>query len=68
MNANLQNMWEWEHKCDSCLNEFPTCSPEKIVWGIDKDPATAFTKDSDRVLKCSSYLNRLPDLPEGVKR
>jgi hypothetical protein len=57
-----------EHLCESCLDEFPTCNTENIVFGIDRDISTAFTKDADRVLECSSYMNRLPDIPDGGKR
>jgi hypothetical protein len=57
-----------DHLCETCLDEFPTCRQDKIVFGIDVDPLLAFHKDADKVLECSSYMNRLPELPEGVKR
>ena len=58
----------WDHLCKTCLGEFETCSPESITFGIDVDPLTAFSKDADRVLECSSYMPYLPILPDGVKR
>jgi len=44
-----------EHLCDMCLDEFPTCVTGEIVFGIDRDPSTAFTKDADKVLECENY-------------
>jgi len=57
----------WDNLCDTCLNEFATCIPGEIVFGIDIDPALAFHKDSDKVLECKAYMNTLPDTG-GVKR
>ena len=58
----------WDHLCDSCLDDFATCVSDNVVFGIDVDPLLAFHKDADRVIKCASYMNRLPDLPDGIKR
>ena len=58
----------WDHLCEACLDEFATCRPENIVFGIDRDPSTAFSKDADRVLECDSYMPYLPVLPDGVNR
>jgi len=49
-----------DNLCDSCLNEFAWCVSGKIVFGIDIDPASAFTKDADRVVECENYLANLP--------
>ena len=57
-----------DHLCDLCLNEFAWCVPGEIIFGIDKDPACAFTPQADRVLECENYMPYLPILPEGVKR
>lgn len=57
-----------DHLCDLCLDEFPTCRPGKILFGIDRDPSLAFHKDADRVLECEGYMGNLPEIPEGVTR
>jgi hypothetical protein len=36
--------------CDSCLNEFPTCQPDRIEFGDGIG--------NDNVIKCSSYNER----------
>lgn len=43
-----------EHLCNTCNKEFPSCDPQKIVWGIDRDPS-ARGADADRVLECDKY-------------
>ena len=42
------------HKCDTCAKDFPTCDADKIVWGIDRDPA-ARGAEADKVLECDGY-------------
>jgi len=42
------------HKCDTCYNEFTTCQPEAIEFGIDSD-RSATGKDADKVVECSGW-------------
>ena len=42
------------HLCDTCNNEFATCFPKNIVWGIDRNPS-AVGSDADKVLECDGY-------------
>lgn len=53
---NEEKVINHEHLCSACLDEFATCKPENIVFGIDRDPSTAFTRDADKVLECDTYM------------
>lgn len=44
-------MTEFTHLCKNCENEFPTCKPGVIVWGIDIDP-DAKGAEADTVIQC----------------
>ena len=44
-----------EHKCDTCVFDFPTCEAKKIVWSIDIDPYLR-GGDADKVLECDAYV------------
>ncbi len=48
------NTVDLENKCDTCKNEFATCHPVDIQFGIDLDP-TATGADADIVLECGAY-------------
>jgi hypothetical protein len=42
--------------CDTCMKQMPTCDADEIVWGIDVEPSTTYTKDSDAVVECDAYM------------
>lgn len=49
---------ELPHLCDSCLNNFPTCAAQKIIFGINIDlRATGAAKD--KIVKCDKYQDRI---------
>lgn len=45
------------HLCESCIREFPTCLPEKVLFGIDINP-NARNKEADMIVECSGYKQK----------
>jgi len=50
-----------KNKCDNCLREIATCPAEKIVFGVDVNPETAYTKDADAVVECDCFQEKKND-------
>jgi hypothetical protein len=49
---------ELEHKCDSCIHEYPTCTGNP-TFGIDIYKELAFKIGADTILSCDEYVKSL---------
>lgn len=48
-----------EHLCDTCSFHPGECMPDRVVYGINRDPS-ARGADADKVLECNGYYCKKP--------